>query len=275
MVAGPGLVGTAIAHAGLLGIGPDIDFLDPCGHGDKKSDAHHPRPGSEVSGQSSRSTASVTAAEAPTARVSSVSQSVEAPQALSAGDNTAVANNPEMRSLASVPGNVAVAEGVSGGGGGVPRGLAGRVGLPPVSTAPSTRSVVIRGTQGGAARAPEFAPTTIAEGPVVALAAPPPVLPEPNGQPAPEAPPVPSPATPPANEPLTPGITGVIRVPDSYRTGYAEYLRSASTSDLLVAALPGAAGIAGFTLIGAFAGYRQARGLQKALQAPVPTRVLM
>ena len=55
----------------------------------------------------------------------------------------------------------------------------------------------------------------------------------------------------------------------------AEYLRSATSSDLLVAALPGAAGIAGFTQIGAFAGYRQASAVQAALLAPVPTRVLL
>jgi hypothetical protein len=45
--------------------------------------------------------------------------------------------------------------------------------------------------------------------------------------------------------------------------------------DILAAALPGVAGIAGFTLLGAFAGYRQAVGLQKALLAPVPTRIVL
>ncbi|WNG95280.1 hypothetical protein [Mycobacterium sp. ITM-2016-00318] len=64
-------------------------------------------------------------------------------------------------------------------------------------------------------------------------------------------------------------------MPESYRAGYAEYLRSADTADMLVAALPGAAGIAGFTLVGAYAGYRQARTLQKALLAPAPTRILL
>jgi hypothetical protein len=65
------------------------------------------------------------------------------------------------------------------------------------------------------------------------------------------------------------------KVPDSFRVGYAEYLRAATTTDLLAAALPGAAGLAGFTVIGAFAGYRQAKAVQKALLAPVPTRVLL
>ena len=64
-------------------------------------------------------------------------------------------------------------------------------------------------------------------------------------------------------------------MPDSYRIGYAQYLRSADTSDLFVAALPGAAGIAGFTLVGTYAGYRQARALQKALLAPAPTTILL
>ena len=54
-----------------------------------------------------------------------------------------------------------------------------------------------------------------------------------------------------------------------------EYLRAATTSDLFAAALPGVAGIAGFTLLGAYAGYRQARAVQAALLPPVPTRILL
>jgi hypothetical protein len=42
-----------------------------------------------------------------------------------------------------------------------------------------------------------------------------------------------------------------------------------------VAAVPGVAGIAGFTLVGAYAGYRQAKALQRALLAPVPTSFLL
>ena len=42
-----------------------------------------------------------------------------------------------------------------------------------------------------------------------------------------------------------------------------------------MAALPGVAGIAGFTLVGAYAGFRQAKALQRALLAPVPTRILL
>jgi hypothetical protein len=65
------------------------------------------------------------------------------------------------------------------------------------------------------------------------------------------------------------------RIPDSFRAGYPEYLRSATTGDLVAAALPGVAGIAGFTLLGAYAGYRQAKAVQQALLAPVPTSVLL
>ena len=56
---------------------------------------------------------------------------------------------------------------------------------------------------------------------------------------------------------------------------YAEYLRAATTVDLFAAALPGVAGIAGFTLLGAYAGYRQARAVQAAMLPPVPTRFLL
>ena len=65
------------------------------------------------------------------------------------------------------------------------------------------------------------------------------------------------------------------KIPDGFRVGYAEYLRAATTSDILAAALPGAAGIAGFTVLGAYAGYRQAKAIQQALLAPVPTSVLL
>ena len=41
LVVGPGMVGTAVAHAGIFGIG-GIDFF---GHDDNKSRQHHPRPG--------------------------------------------------------------------------------------------------------------------------------------------------------------------------------------------------------------------------------------
>jgi hypothetical protein len=71
------------------------------------------------------------------------------------------------------------------------------------------------------------------------------------------------------------GISPPTKIPDSFRVGYSEYLRAATTSDILAAALPGAAGLAGFTILGAYAGYRQAKALKAALLAPVPTSVIL
>ena len=265
MVAGPGIVGTAVAHAGFFG----IDFL--FGDDDKKSDMHHPRPGADAGAQSSRKTAGIAAAEAPTAKVGSLPENVGAPETAGA------------RSFAGVPENVVIAEGLGGGGGGGISRTNSAVrarNLPRVSSAPVTRSVVIRGIPRTASPAgtpaPAFAPPSVPQAPVVApLAAPPPVSPEPEGRPAPAAPPAPSPSTSQAKDPLAHSNTGVPSIPDSYRAGYAEYLRSATTTDLLVEALPGVAGIAGFTLIGAYAGYRQAKGLRRALLAPAPTTILL
>jgi hypothetical protein len=195
------------------------------------------------------------------------------------------------------------------GGGGKTGGATGQARTAAVSTAPSTRSVVIRSkaapTQPVAETVPApavvsatYAPATMmgsplidavpaapaALGPPVPAAVPftgllpplpaaPAILP-----PAPQALPViPSTSAPDPGRPLAPADSHrpPAKIPDTFRVGYAEYLRAASNGDLLVAALPGAAGIAGFTLIGAFAGYRQAKGLQRALLAPVPTRILL
>jgi hypothetical protein len=188
----------------------------------------------------------------------------------------------------------------SGGGGTVARARAISV-----STAPSARSVVIRkpaATQPDSTIAPAAFTAPSAQLPAVALGsrgvefvpeAPPQVAPAPVPVAAPvlvippAAPaldvPVPQglPVTT-TNQPGPNGLTGPAehfspptKIPESFRVGYAEYLRAATTTDLLAAALPGAVGIAGFTVIGAFAGYRQAKALQMALLAPVPTRVLL
>lgn len=254
MLAGPGFVGTAIARADLFG----FDFFGDC---DKKSNQHHPRPGATVGGTpSARTTASVAAVEAPAAKIGSQPETVSAPDA--AG----------VQSLAGVPGNVGVAEGF--GGGELSRtNAAARAGnLPRVSSAPVTRSIVIRGTP----RAPASVPSVPLQAPaVVPLAALPPVSPEPETQQAPAAPPVPSPSASHAKGFLGHSDSGVTQISDSYRAGYTEYLRAATTSDLIAAAAPGVAGIAGFTLVGAYVGYRQARALRRALLAPVPTSVLL
>jgi hypothetical protein len=275
LVVGPGMVGTAVAHAGLFGIG-GIDFF---GNDDNKSRQHHPRPGEDTGGQASRTMAGAAAEAAPPeAKIGSEPVSaggVSAPQSLaaaSAPEAMTTAGAPESLSRVGVPESLTRG---AGGGGAAPRsiGMGRASNLPPVPTAPATRSVVIRGTQGGAGTlTPSFVPMA----PVtVPLAAPPPAPRVPDGRPAPAAPPSPSPQSPFANIPGAPSISGVAPLPDSFRVGYHEYLRTASTSDLFVAALPGVAGIAGFTLVGAYAGYRQARGLQRALQAPVPTSVTL
>ncbi len=177
--------------------------------------------------------------------------------------------------------------------------------LPAVSTAPSSRSVVIRGNQPAEQAEPEVVPVdfrvpmsdapvesgssmvealSVAQAPAVPAAVP---LSVP--QPIPAAPPVLVPSPPravlvPSTVEPGPGrqiaapadrFSPRAQIPDSFRVGYAEYLRAATTTDLFAAAAPGAAGIAGFTLVGAFAGYRQARAIQRALLAPVPTSFLL
>jgi len=183
-------------------------------------------------------------------------------------------------------------------------GTAARVNA--VSTAPSARSVVIRTKPSTAQPDSSVVPSAFVapsqQSAAVALgsryiesvpeATPPaapapvraavPVLVMPPAAPALD---VPAPLGLPVTTTNQPGPSGRIgpahifspptKIPDTFRVGYAEYLRAATTTDLLAAALPGAAGIAGFTIIGAFAGYRQAKALQKALLAPVPTRILM
>ena len=193
----------------------------------------------------------------------------------------------------------------SGGGGTVARANStARVNS--VSTAPSARSVVIRtkpsssqadsGVVPAAFVAPSEQPAAVALGSRYiesVPAAPPPAAPAPvpASVPASVMPPaapaldVPAPLGLPVTTTNQPGPTGRIgpahsfspptKIPDSFRVGYAEYLRAATTTDLLAAALPGVAGIAGFTIIGAFAGYRQAKAVQMALLAPVPTRILL
>ena len=187
----------------------------------------------------------------------------------------------------------------SGGGGSAARANA-------VSTAPSARSVVIR-TKPSTAQpdssvvpaaftAPSEQPAAVALGsryiesvpqapPPAALAPVPVAVPSSVMPPAAPALDVPAPLGLPVTTTNQPGPAARIgpadsfspptKIPDSFRVGYAEYLRAATTTDLLAAALPGAAGIAGFTIIGAFAGYRQAKAVQMALLAPVPTRILL
>ncbi|WP_142406070.1 hypothetical protein [Mycobacterium sp. ITM-2016-00318] len=175
-----------------------------------------------------------------------------------------------------------------------------------VSTAPSTRSVVIRSKAAAPQQSPSIQPvvapasmrTVAAEtmgAPLLETvpSAPPPAAspPMPAAVPVSVMPPaapavdVPAPQAAPittTNQPRpsarlgrADGFSPKSKLPNTFRVGYAEYLRTATTSDILAAALPGAAGLAGFTILGAYAGYRQAKALQEALLAPVPTSILL
>ena len=174
--------------------------------------------------------------------------------------------------------------------------------LAAVSTAPSTRQVVIRATPAVAQAEPDVTEASFGSPsatPAVALSGPSgsdfaaaPVAPVPMSRmpaPAPTAPAItmPKPVALPATSTVAPG-SGPVRefapserlapkgpIPATFRVGYAKYLRAADTTDLVFAALPGTAGIAGFVLVGAFVGYRQARTLQRILLAPVPTGFLL
>ncbi len=166
-----------------------------------------------------------------------------------------------------------------------------------VSTAPSARSVVIRAKPAATQHVSDTVPatfTTPAQQSAEALgssyiaavpAAPPPAAPRSVTPPAAPALDVPAPQALPATTVNEPGPAGRIgpadsispptNVPDGFRAGYPEHLRSATTSDMLAAAVPGVAGLAGFTVLGAYAGYRQAKAVRQALLAPVPTSILL
>ena len=139
---------------------------------------------------------------------------------------------------------------------------------PPVPTAPSARSVVIRAEHPASVPAAPVAPAPVIVPPVVP---PPPVVVPlaPAPAPSPLAP-APSPAAPPSpviQQPRThqPALADSLSpqaIPESFRVGYADYLRAADVTDLLAVALPGVAGILAFTAAGGVVGYRQARAAQ-------------
>ena len=157
--------------------------------------------------------------------------------------------------------------GVSGAG--PRRGGARRApNLAPVPTAPSTRSIVIRAEHPASVPAAPVAPAPVIVPPVVP---PPPVVVPlaPAPAPSPLAP-APSPAAPPSpviQQPRThqPALADSLSpqaIPESFRVGYADYLRAADVTYLLAVALPGVAGILAFTAAGGVVGYRQARAAQ-------------
>jgi hypothetical protein len=245
MVAGPGIVGGALASADLLGI--DIDIFDIFCRNDKKCNGN--------------------------------------------GNDNDDRGVPEVR----INGSLGTDEpktglpGVTGGGGGgvdVPRsgGASRPSNLPPVPTAPSSRTVVIRGEPTAPAPA---APAPAAPAPAAPVPAPvvvppvvvppvvvPPVVVPPMMPPAPVIGPVMPPAPPEVHPPsLTPpprtdrqpapvGELGPQGIPVTFRAGYTDYLRTATAGDLAAVALPGTAGIFVITALGGLVGFRQARAAQ-------------
>jgi hypothetical protein len=179
---------------------------------------------------------------------------------------------PQVRSN-QVAGINMVPQGVAGNGGGAePRGSASTArasNLPPVPTAPSARSVVIRGEPSvsapvGVAPAPVAVPPVIAV-PLVAPVAPPTGLPQAPG-PLPAAPMPPVISQPPAGQlgiqPLPTVAANAPTMPETFRVGYPEMLRTADIEALIMATVPGVSGMAALTAAGALLGYRQARAAQ-------------
>lgn len=58
--------------------------------------------------------------------------------------------------------------------------------------------------------------------------------------------------------PVAVGLDAAIP-PASFRAGYADYLRTASTTEIAAMALPGVTGMMALTGLGGFVGYRQAK----------------
>jgi hypothetical protein len=318
MVAGPGVSGTAVASADLLGI--DVDVLGILGHKDNKKSSNH-RAGANGkqdgnrkvggAGQQGRKKSSVggesggqKSAGATEGSVSSSVQSANTPQGSTLSARVGVSET----SVGAFEAQVSVSQVQAGvpstGGGGGGAATSGHIGrapnLAPVPTAPSSRQIVIRAQQpedqpASDQSAPETQPLSVAAPSAPAVAAPVPevappgmiVLPLP---PLPDVvPPAPSegggvPAAPPAApsaphiaeptaqapQPTTPAISAI---PETFRIGYADYLRVADTTDLLFAVLPGLAGMVLLTAAGSAVGVRQARAA-RTLPSPQIARFL-
>jgi hypothetical protein len=285
MIAGPGLSGTATASADLFGIGGILDILDHRDHKKKKSDH-----GAKVSGQQNGGSNRTDRPGEPD-RTSSSS-----PPSTSDDDESSSADRPgesvDVPESATTGARIAPPAAVSGGGfsrgsGGVP--ISGGIGrapnLAPVPTAPSNRSVVIRAAPPAAAPTAPAAPAAPVVAPVAPVVVPPVVVPPvpvvvpapaaPSGGGAPAAPAAPgAPAvTVPSVEVPVPQAPPPNAVPEAFRIGYADYLRTAGTTDLLVAVLPGVAGLALLTAAGGAIGVRQARAAQ-TLPAPQIARFM-
>ncbi|MCV7113765.1 hypothetical protein H7I55_22660 [Mycolicibacterium setense] len=304
MVVGPGMLGTGVASADLFGI--DLDILDIFDHKDKKKSDHSAKVGNQRTGGAKKSNGSLggpnasAASKASTGPKAKVGSSGSTSSGSTSSDSASSSSSSSARSAATeqapqsagvtgtadqaptaaitTGGTAAAAQAPSavvsggGGGGGAPaNGNLGRApNLAPVPTAPSSRTIVIRSTPPTApavqAPAAPVAPAPVVAPPVPVIPAPMPSAP-PAG--APSAPSAPAPQSePPASQPIS-----VPAVPESFRIGYADYLRTASTSDLLFAVLPGLGGIVLMTAAGGVAGFRQARAAQ-TLPSPQISRFL-
>lgn len=293
MVAGPGMVGTAVASADLFGI--DLDILDLFDHHkDKKNKKSHPggakvgaqqNGGTKKSGGPRRTGLGGPAQRGPekagvvgrrdvresSGPVRRSAPSADAPEAAAGFDGTFGGTGQALPGIAS-----------GGGGGEVPTNAnIGRApNLAPVPTAPSARSIVIRAEPPEAPAVPVSPPAAPAPAPVAPVpvvlpplpAVVPPLPAAPPGAGLPSTPSRPSMNRPSPQRPAADSL-GVRSIPDSFRTGYADYLRAASTTDLLFAVLPGVAGMVLLTAAGGVAGFRQARAAQ-TLPSPQIARFL-
>ncbi|MHC9292874.1 hypothetical protein ACRCUN_10420 [Mycobacterium sp. LTG2003] len=280
MVAGPGVAGTAVASADLFGI--DIDILDIFDHKDKnkKKSDRGPKVGAQQNGGSKKAGGLGPAGpkRAPRPEPGGVSQS--AATADRAPESANAPGSVTFRGAGQSP--PAAVSGGGGGGGGVPTNSnIGRApNLAPVPTTPSSRGIVVRAAPPATPAVPAAPVAPVVPVPIVVPPVPIalPALPAaPSGGGAPSAPAAPSPdapkfeppsAPPPAANPSAPQA-----VPESFRIGYADYLRAASTSDLLFAVLPGVAGLTLLTAAGGAIGFRQARAAQ-TLPSPQIARFL-
>ncbi|OBC08995.1 hypothetical protein A5784_06355 [Mycobacterium sp. 852013-50091_SCH5140682] len=309
MVAGPGVSGTAVASADLLGVG--VDVLGIFGHhkDNKKSSNHRAgangkqNDGSAKTGRSdnqktgkpgqtdkrktglggeSSGQKSVGNTEGATNRAA---QSANTPSTLSAGADVAETSVSVPEVQVSLP-----STGGGGGGGGGGAAASGRIGRAPnlaaVPTAPSSRQIVIHAKPAEALSAPaQSAPQAqspalaspaapVVAAPVPAVVPPPmvvlplPPLPEiaapapsegAGRHAAPPAAPSTSHVTAPSTQSPKHAAPTIKAIPETFRIGYADYLRVSSTTDLVFAVLPGLAGMVLLTAAGGAVGFRQAR----------------
>jgi hypothetical protein len=279
MVAGPGVVGGAVASADLFGI--DLDIFDIFCHNEKKCEGNDNRRGAPDAG-----------GDPPEVRINGGTVGTEAPKRGLPEEPTRGLPEEPTRGLPGATG---------GGGADVPRsgGTDRPANLPPVPTAPGSREIVIRGeptapvpsAPAPAAPAPAV-PAPAAPPPAVPIPAPvvvppvvvppvvvppvvvPPVVVPPMMPPAPAIGPVVPPPPPMVHPPsLTPpprvdrqpaptGELGPQGIPVTFRDGYADYLKAATVAELAPVALSGTAGILAITALGGLVGFRQARAAQ-------------